>query len=358
MPRILFLADSHIGLDMPLRGASARRRRGPDFLANHAQALEPARRGDVDLVIHGGDVFDRPDVPRDLAWQAYAPLLRAAERVPVFVVPGNHERSVLPHAHLLAHRNVHVFDRARTYVAEVSGVRIALSGFPFVKEVRAQFAALVGQTGWRDVDADVRLLCVHHCIEGATVGPSDYTFTANGDVIRTADVPHAFAALLSGHIHRHQVLTRDLRGRALAVPVLYPGSVERTALAEIGETKGYMTLQCDVGAPMSWAFHPLHARPMLVAEVAAESDAGAFERRVRDVVLQAPQDAVLTLRISGALADEHLRVLRAASLRTFVPVTMNVDIQMERARPFVRGARPARDVAAPAAAPQLELPAF
>src|SRR5215207_1426319 len=94
--RILFLADSHLGFDLPVRPRVERPRRGYDFLANYAAALQPAFAGEVDIVVHGGDVFDRPRVPEALAYQAFQPLLRLAERgLPVFVVPGNHERSRL-----------------------------------------------------------------------------------------------------------------------------------------------------------------------------------------------------------------------------------------------------------------------
>ena len=87
--RVLFLADSHLGLDLPVRPPRVkRRRRGDDFLANYAAALEPARQGEVDLVVHGGDVFDRSHVPASLAYQALEPLRRLAdEGMPVFVVP-------------------------------------------------------------------------------------------------------------------------------------------------------------------------------------------------------------------------------------------------------------------------------
>src|SRR5262245_37569040 len=50
--RILLLADSHLGFDLPTRERVRRRRRGHDFLANYATALEPALAGEVDLVVH------------------------------------------------------------------------------------------------------------------------------------------------------------------------------------------------------------------------------------------------------------------------------------------------------------------
>jgi hypothetical protein len=140
--RILLVADSHIGLDLPDRPRVVRRRRGDDFLANHAAALEPALRGEVDLVVHGGDVFHRPRVADGIAHRAYAPLLRVAEQgVPVLIVPGNHERSVLPHRRLLAHPRVHVFDRPRTFALDVAGRRVALAGFPYERRaVRSRMA--------------------------------------------------------------------------------------------------------------------------------------------------------------------------------------------------------------------------
>src|SRR5688500_15936591 len=177
--RILLLADSHLGLDLPLRPRVERRRRGHDFLANYATALAPALRGEVDIVVHGGDVFDRANVPASLAHQALIPLVAIAARgVPVFIVPGNHERARIPHGHMLHHPNVHVFDRARTFAVEVRGVLVALSGFPYERrDVRTRFASLLEQAQWRDVAGQVRLLCVHHCVEGATVGPAEFTFT-------------------------------------------------------------------------------------------------------------------------------------------------------------------------------------
>lgn len=53
---ILLLADSHLGFDLPVRPRTERRRRGHDFLANYHRALEPARLGEVDVVVHAGDV--------------------------------------------------------------------------------------------------------------------------------------------------------------------------------------------------------------------------------------------------------------------------------------------------------------
>ena len=248
--RILLLADSHLGFDLPVRPRAGRRRRGHDFFANYRAALEPALAGAVDMVVHAGDVFDRPGVDASVAYQAYEPLMRIADRgIPIFVVAGNHERSRLPHQRLLHHPAIHVFETARTVVIGVAGTRLGLTGIPFERrDVRTGFPELLEQSGWRHERADVRLLCLHQCIEGATVGPSDFMFRSAADVVRHRDVPCEFAAVLSGHIHRQQVLTEDLRGRPLASPVLYPGSIERTSFSEADEPKGFMLVEFETAA--------------------------------------------------------------------------------------------------------------
>jgi len=329
--RVLLLADSHLGFDLPISARSTRRRRGHDFLANYATALRPALNGEVDLVVHAGDVFDRSSVPKTLAYQAYEPLKRVADGgVPVFIVPGNHERSRLPHARFASHAGIHVFDRPRTFVARVRGRAVALSGFPYEREnVRACFSALLEQTEWRRERDALRVLCMHHCIEGATVGPGDFTFTTSSDVIRAREIPGDFRVALSGHIHRHQVLTTDLKRRELGVPVLYPGSIERTSFAEADEAKGFMVVHVGEGErDVRWEFRRLPARPMVQHELDANAiDAQAMEASIRAVIAESPADAVLSVRVSGSLTDSHWCALSSARLRAIVPRSMNLAIR-------------------------------
>lgn len=330
MIRLLLLADTHLGFDLPERPRVQRRRRGHDFLANYARALAPALQGEVDLVVHAGDVFDRPQVDPTVAYQAFEPLRRIAERgIPVFVVPGNHERSRLPHARFAAHRNIHIFDRPRTVSMTVHGVRFALSGFPYERrDVRGKLAELLNHTEWQQHGADVRLLCVHHCVEGARVGPQNFTFTTAADVIRINDIPAAFAAVLSGHIHRHQVLSADLRRRPVAVPVLYPGSIERTAFAEIGEDKGYMLVQLE-DQRTRWEFRPLPARPMIARQISLDGlSPTQLDEAVRAIVDAAPADAVIGIRCLGQWHEAYTGVLSAARLRAIAPASMNVEVRM------------------------------
>ena len=337
--RILVVSDTHVGFDSPARTRSGRRVRGPDFVAGLRLALAPALAGEVDVVVHAGDVFDVPDPPPAVAESAYALLRAAADVVPVFVVPGNHERGRLPCPLLAMHPRLHVFDRPRTFVARIGDTTLALGGFPYAHRIRTTFPTLVADSEVLRTEAAARLLVVHHCIEGAVVSLPDggtHRFTTAEDVVAARDVPHGIAALLSGHIHRHQVLG------GLPCPVIYGGSVERTAFAEASETKGFYVLALepgyDGGRVAGLDFRPLPTRPMLRAAIDPRGD---IRRQIARVVATADPHAIVRLELPGA--PEPMPALGAQSLRTLVPATMNVHVVWgEREPRFARLSRARR----------------
>jgi DNA repair exonuclease SbcCD nuclease subunit len=302
--RVLFVSDTHIGIDWPARPRVVRRRRGDDFFQNFERALEPALRGEADVVVHGGDLLYRSRVPAWLTETALAPLKRvAAAGVPVLLVPGNHERGRIPFPLLAIHDGLHVFDRPRSVLLEAGGLRVAFIGFPYTHDIRLRFPQMLAAAS-RDASADIRVLCLHHCVEGATCGPGDFTFRFGADVIRTADLPSDVAVVLSGHIHRHQVL-RPV-GKP---PVIYAGSVERTSFAEAPETKGFVVLELTRSGLGPFDFRPLAARPMVALSVSG--DEANPMARVAAAIDSTPPDAVVQLRVHRTVPA----VLTAGALR-------------------------------------------
>ena len=332
--RILLLADTHLGYDFPFRPRIQRRRRGPEFFANFKLALQSALHERVDCVVHGGDLLYRSKVPAKLVTMAFDSLKKVADHdIPIYLVPGNHERSAIPHGHLVKHPRIHIFDKPRTYRLQKDAYTVALSGFPFVRhEIRRDFLHYLAETSRHNVSADIHLLCIHQVIEGATVGPSGYIFHRAPDVIDASDIPAGFDAVLTGHIHRHQVLTNDLKGNALGAPVFYPGAIERTSFAEKDETKGYITLEfetdCSKGNRLTrWRFHELPTRPMIQLNLHPKRIEGAELRRWLENSLQGlPEDGIVRLKIHGRISQEVAGVLRAASLRAIAPPTMNIEV--------------------------------
>lgn len=333
MIRLLFLSDTHLGFDLPFRPRIKRRRRGPEFFANFKQALQPAIEGRVDCVVHGGDLFYRSKVPPRLVDMAFEPLKRVADQsTPVYLVPGNHERSAIPHGHLARHPHIHIFDRPRTFKIKKNGFTLALAGFPFVRHaIRQNFSALLDETGWQDTEANGHLLCIHQAVDGATVGPSNYTFRYSPDVIRNSEIPVGFCGVLAGHIHRYQVLTRHLNGKPLTAPVFFSGSIDRTSFAEKNEKKGYLILEFEANERsrakiIHWSFQDLPTRPMIRLNVPAfKMTDNELKSWIKASLEDLPEDSIVQLMIHGKISEPAMALLSAPSLRTLAPETMNLN---------------------------------
>lgn len=333
--RVLFLSDTHLGLDLPSRPRVARRRRGDDLFESFERALAPAVSGEADVVVHGGDLFYRSRIPAWLAERVFSRLAELADSgVDLFWVPGNHERSSVPRGLLLTHPRIRVFDRPRTFVVRRDGLDLAVSGIPFASEVRREFPSLLAATGHAGTTADVRLLCLHQAVEGSTVGPVGFTFRDGPDVVRGRDVPPGFAAVLSGHIHRAQVLVRDLGGRPLATAVLFAGSTDRTSFAERNEPKGTFLLELDRNGPpggtASWVFRELPVRPMVDLEIDAGNDGASFGARLRGTLAGLDPASIVRLRLSRDPSPEVAPLLGAEALRAAAPETMSVSVAWPR----------------------------
>ena len=65
---------------------------------------------------------------------AFTPLKRVADNgIPVYLVPGNHERSAIPHRHFAEHPRIHIYDDPRTFIYRKKDFALALAGFPFIR---------------------------------------------------------------------------------------------------------------------------------------------------------------------------------------------------------------------------------
>ena len=333
--RIFFFADSHLGFDDPVRPKIERRRRGEDFHTNYLRILEHAKQSSADLVIHGGDMFFRSKVPYSLVAKAFAPLLELADRgIPVVIVPGNHERSKLPVSLFEHHENIFIFEKPQTFLLHIKGLTLSVAGFPCLRNgIRDRFKELYGQTGQNQIRADFKLLVLHQAIEGAVVGHQNFQFRFGPDIIRGRDLPNGINAILSGHIHRAQVLKYDISGQQLNAPVFYAGSIERTSLAERNEVKGYFEFEVARSSSnsilMSTLFHELPVRPMHVILVHLnQMPCDQLYKELLAEIGSLPHDSIVHIRLNGAFDTEKFPWLSAPVLRSMLPKTMNIEMRL------------------------------
>jgi len=321
MVKIIFLADTHLGFDFPLRPKKEKRRRGIDFFNNFDKVLDYAKKSKADLLIHGGDLFYRTLVPPPIIDMVYERIYNFAQAgIPIVIVPGNHESSRLPTSLFLQHPNIHYFTEPQIFKFNLKGQTFEIAGFPCVrKDVKAKFPGILKTIKARLSIESIKLLCMHQSIEGAKVGPSDYTFRFGKDVIPMKDIPTNYDLILSGHIHRAQILWADSK-----TPVIYPGSIERTAFAEKDEEKGFYEMEFNNNLDYTYKFIRLNARPMIDILLEKENYlTQELKEEISGSIKAIASDSIIRFKMNN---KENLSLLNTKFLGELIPSTMNYEI--------------------------------
>ncbi len=247
--RILHLTDTHLGAEMYALGPPGWSRE-QDHVAAMRAALLPAIQGLVDLVVHSGDLFNRSR-PSPRAMAAASGLLReAARRVPVLVMPGNHDRRGLQRSLPMRCPGLSVVDQPSAF--EHGGVRLGV--LPFLRD------PLRWAREARDLDAQI--LVAHQAFDGARVPGLVFRVGRQGDTLGEEHMPPRTRWVMCGHIHPRQL---TWVGEA---QVVQPGSTERTSFSEADQSKGYAIW--ELGREVRWRFVDLPTRPMARVSCAAD----------------------------------------------------------------------------------------
>ncbi|MDA3905231.1 MAG: DNA repair exonuclease [Bacteroidales bacterium] len=323
MLKLLFLADTHLGFDFSIRPKKDRRRRGVDFFANFDRVISYAQENQVDLVIHGGDLFYRTLVPQPIVDMVYERIGNLAESgIPIVIVPGNHESSRLPVSLFLHQPNIYYFTKPEVFNFDLNGVSIDIAGFPCIrKDVKTKFQSVIDSIDSQlSPKKSIKFLCMHQSIEGAVVGPSNYTFRNGKDVIPIESLPENYDLILSGHIHRSQILwTKDRK-----TPIIYPGSIERTAFAEKEEAKGFYVIEIHEDNSIAYRFEGLPARKMEDIVLPEKLyTKGTLQKEISAKINKISGDSIIRFKM---IHQENMNLLTAKFLDDILPWSMNYQI--------------------------------
>jgi DNA repair exonuclease SbcCD nuclease subunit len=243
--RILHLGDTHLGQHLPAWGSPPDWHRSQDHQRAFQAAMDFALRGEVDLVLHTGDLFDGKAPAPSVVSAALEVLTEAARRVPVLLIPGNHDTPLLRRCLGELPAGLQVCEEpARVRILDLVAVAM-----PFLRspEDWCARAAEIARDG-----AD--LLVHHQALSGCWVPGFTFRPGRPQGTLAPEELPSQVPVLLGGHLHPHQAFHI---GRAESV---YAGSTERTAFSEVGQPKGCVLW--DWGASPRWRFHVLPSRPM------------------------------------------------------------------------------------------------
>ena len=201
----------------------------------------------------------------------------------------------------------------------MNGLEVTWGGFPNIRhQIQKEFPVQLAQVGYTSKPGSLNILCMHQSIEDAVVGAQNYTFRRGPDVVGREQFPEHLDLVLSGHIHRQQVL-KSISG----TPLIYSGSIERTSFAERQETKGFFMLSLSKD-DIQWEFRPLPARPMHEWTLSPHLlDRQDMISAIQKYAASIPQDSIFQIR-SGV--EKQLKILNIAELRTELPESMNVNL--------------------------------
>jgi len=302
--RILHTSDWHVGKRLGRYDRIEETRQAMEEVAGIADSEE------VDLVLHSGDLFDRPVPPMEALQAGLAGLVRltAGGSRPVVVVAGNHDSARLFEAlaPFLAGWRIHLVGDIKAPEAggvlrlETSAGPALVACLPFLREGRVvefmedadrwygQYAERVRrltEAYSRHLLAEagseaVSLLVAHFMVTGARVGghgaPRGERELHMGEAYAAGEgaIPPSLGYVAMGHIHAPQPVP------GANVPAEYAGSLLELDFGEAGEQKRVVVVDVEPGRPAGVRSVPLAAGRHLLQvagswdEITARTDLG------------------------------------------------------------------------------------
>ncbi len=272
----LHLGDTHYGVNFAKKPRDQLKKEYSNLFFTKSEEVIKKAIDDhkIDFIIHSGDFFNRSKPPPEVIDRAVKPFSETANKgIPIYLLPGNHERSKLPFGLLHYQDNINVFKIPRSFVFKKNAVIIQLTGFPYIRHyARDKFTEVVKQASKHNfkIQPHFKILVTHQLIEGSRV--YNYVFRSGHNVIQSSDVPMGFSYIACGHVHRFQFLKQrkysssllstneyglikqncltrkwqlikngNQSSATMSDPIIaYPGSLERVSLAERFEQKGFI----------------------------------------------------------------------------------------------------------------------
>lgn len=321
--RALHTSDWHVGKRI------GRYDRADEYRDVIGEVAEIAAREEVDLVLHSGDLFDRPSPPIDalgLGLDGLVVLSDGGKR-PVVVIAGNHDspgffEALAP---FLRDHNIHLVgeikrpDEGAVLELDTAAGRAVVACLPFLREGRAfnvwdptelhyqkyadrlrniteAYAAQVSAVAGNDA---VSFLLAHFLVGGVKVhghgAPRGERELHMGEAYTATQeaIPPGIQYVALGHIHAPQPVP------GVRVPAEYAGSLLEMDFGEAGEEKRVVIVEAAPGVRATRRSVPLTAGRRLVRARGAWQDI-----LVRDDVREAYLD--LTVETAGpdpGLAD-------------------------------------------------------
>lgn len=296
--RIAHISDTHLGYEAyPALSPSGNNQRGEDVVRALHNAVNDIVAWKPDLVIHSGDVLERPKTDIRYMLVAQQLLRKLAAVCPTIVIAGNHE---LPRSRkeacwldlLNGNENLHIISNRYEVVRPKSIPGVAIHAVPHdvLKDI--------DQRVIEPSDKELNILVAH----GVATGSELFLRSLGREYAIEADTllrGWAYAAL--GHWHRQGPV--NLGASGTIKNVWYAGSLENMGFRDLrdnGESRGYLRVVLDDrGCTVSPVHLPI--RPMFRLPVIEAS--GMDAKSINEVLMSRIKDAEIDGAIVGQVVN-------------------------------------------------------
>lgn len=313
--RLLHFSDIHIGMENyskldPQTGLSTRLL---DFFNTFDFIVETAFKEEVDAVVFAGDAYKTRD-PNPTQQKGFGERIKKlAKKIPVVLVVGNHDTpnadgkaNTLDIYCALEIDNVWVSRKPELLEIPTKSGKLQVVTLPWLHKNDYKTIAEKLKLLYDKINTDSPAIFLSHCeVEGASYG-SEKGLAIGSDV--TIPLPLLQDKRLNyvalGHIHKHQVLSKD-------PPVVYSGSPQRIDFGEEKEEKGVCLVEI-INGKSQFKFIPTNARGFLTISVDLKNDD------------QNPTQTILDEVKKHDIKDKIVR------LNINIPAECNKEIQMDK----------------------------
>lgn len=296
--RIAHISDTHLGYEAyPALSPSGNNQRGEDVVRALHNAVNDIVAWKPDLVIHSGDVLERPKTDIRYMLVAQQLLRKLAAVCPTVVIAGNHE---LPRSRkeacwldlLNGNENLHIVSNRYEVIRPKSIPGVAIHAVPHdvLKDIDQRVV--------EPSDKELNILVAH----GVATGSELFLRSLGREYAIEADTllrGWSYAAL--GHWHRQGPV--NLGASGTIKNVWYAGSLENMGFRDLrdnGESRGYLRVVLDdrgcTVSPVHLPIRPMFRLPVVEA-------AGMNAKAISEVLMSRVKDAELDGAIVGQVIN-------------------------------------------------------
>jgi exonuclease SbcD len=336
--KILHTADIHIGVENygTFNPQTALNTRVEDFLKSFDIIINYAIDNNFDLVIFAGDAF-KVQSPNATHQREFAKRINklSENNIPTILLAGNHditsrysEATSMDVYSALKIKNIYVIEKPQFLNIQTKNGLVQIIAVPYllkshfltndknknktVEEIEKDLLnglELIIERYIANSDLNLPLIGVFHLgIDNAILGSEKElmigkTFTVPLSVIAKEE----FDYVALGHIHKHQVLSKN-------PPVVYPGSIERVDFGEENDDKGFVIIDLKKNN-VKYEFIKLPARDFLTINIDLTN---INEDNINDFILKKIEEKNVSdkiVRIKYIIDAEKLFLVNERNIR-------------------------------------------